>query len=268
MVAGKPHCTYRGLRLPAVHPSKTAIGVDVGVAQFATLSDGTPMLAPIEKYTAISTQLAAQQRRLARMKKRSANMTKQNVRIGQLHQHRTRVRHDFLHKTSTQLCKSHALVVIEDLKISAMTRSAKGTLEAPGTHVAQKTGLNRSILMQAWGELQRQLTYKQGWLGGWLLAVPPHHTSQTCPVPTCGFVSAENRKTQAAFVCQSCGYANNADTVGAINILNKGLKIFEKKQPQDFAGLACPVSGHWTASSRNQLIAQAVACAPEESRPL
>jgi putative transposase len=118
------------------------------------------------------------------------------------------------------------MIVIEDLKIANMTRSSKGTTEAPGKKIAQKTGLNRSILDQGWGEFRRQLNYKQEWRGGILLAVPPHHTSQQCP--SCKHVSKENRKTQAEFVCVECGLSENADIVGAINILAKGHALLAK----------------------------------------
>ena len=56
-----------------------------------------------------------------------------------------------------------------------------------------------------------------------LFAVPPHHTSQTCPC--CGHVSKDNRQTQAKFVCVECGYANHADVVGAINVLERGHRL-------------------------------------------
>ena len=65
-----------------------------------------------------------------------------------------------------------------------------------------------------------QLEYKQVWLGGDVLAVPARNTSRTCPV--CGHVSADNRQTQAKFACVDCGYENNADMVGAINVLAAG----------------------------------------------
>ncbi|WP_241358619.1 RNA-guided endonuclease InsQ/TnpB family protein, partial [Klebsiella pneumoniae] len=80
-----------------------------------------------------------------------------------------------------------------------------------------------SILDQGWFEFRRQLDYKLAWRGGWLVVVPPQNTSRTCP--QCGHVSAENRQTQARFVCVECGYENNADVVGAINILSRGMQI-------------------------------------------
>jgi putative transposase len=72
-------------------------------------------------------------------------------------------------------------------------------------------------------EFRRQLEYKQVWLGGDVLAVPPQNTSRTCPC--CGHVSADNRQTQAKFVCVDCGYENNADLVGAINVLERGHRL-------------------------------------------
>jgi putative transposase len=104
-----------------------------------------------------------------------------------------------------------------------MSRSAKGTVEQTGTQVAQKARLNRAILDQGWGEFRRQLGYKMSWNGGMLLAVPAHHTSQTCPC--CGHVSKDNRQTQAKFLCVGCGYVNRADVVGAINVLERGHRL-------------------------------------------
>ena len=89
--------------------------------------------------------------------------------------------------------------------------------------VKKKSGLNRAILDQGWGEFRRQLDYKVAWNGGLLLAVPPHNTSRTCPC--CGHVSQDNRQTQAQFLCVDCGYENHADVVGAINILERGYRL-------------------------------------------
>jgi putative transposase len=98
--------------------------------------------------------------------------------------------------------------------------------EQHGKRVKQKSGLNRSILDQGWGEFRRQLDYKVHWNGGILLAVPPQHTSQTCPA--CGNVSKANRQTQAKFLCVACGYENHADVVGAINILEWGYRLLAR----------------------------------------
>lgn len=101
-----------------------------------------------------------------------------------------------------------------------MSRSAAGTTDSPGSNVRAKTGLNKAILDQGWGEFRRQLEYKVEWAGGWVIAVPPHNTSRTCPC--CGHVAGSNRTTQARFLCVECGYEANADLVGAINVLRRG----------------------------------------------
>jgi putative transposase len=72
------------------------------------------------------------------------------------------------------------------------------------------------------GRVQTTLEYKQEWLGGWVLAVPAHHTSQTCA--ECGNVAKENRKSQAEFHCVACGHENNADVNAATNILKRGFE--------------------------------------------
>ena len=107
-------------------------------------------------------------------------------------------------------------------EIKNMSRSAAGNADKPGKNVAAKSGLNKAILDQGWFEFRRQLNYKLDWNGGILIAVPPQYTSQTCPC--CDHVAKANRQTQAKFECMECGYANNADVVGATNILARGYR--------------------------------------------
>jgi putative transposase len=121
-----------------------------------------------------------------------------------------------------------------------MSRSAAGTGESPGANVRAKSGLNKSILDQGWFEFRRQLDYKMAWNGGYLIAVPPRNTSRTCPC--CGHVSADNRQTQVRFQCVECGYENNADVVGAINVLRRG-EVMLSSEGRDCARLACEVNG-------------------------
>ena len=73
------------------------------------------------------------------------------------------------------------MIAIEDLQVRNMSKSAKGNGEQHGKMVKQKSGLNRSILDQGWAEFRRQLEYKSAWNGGFVVAVPPQYTSQTCP---------------------------------------------------------------------------------------
>jgi putative transposase len=112
------------------------------------------------------------------------------------------------------------VIVLEDLQVRNMSRSAKGTVKEPGRNVAAKSGLNKSILDQGWGMFRRMLEYKQRWRGGAVIAVNPRYTSQTCP--ECGHVSKNNRPQQALFSCVACGYTYHADVVAARNILAWG----------------------------------------------
>jgi putative transposase len=202
--------------------SDKAIGIDLGVRRFAAFSDGK-YVDPANSFKSKALKLKKAQRVLSRRVKFSKNWFKALRRVQKINAHIANIRRDFIHKLSSTISKNHALVVIEDLKIRNMSRSAKGTLAEPGKNVKAKIGLNRSILDQGWGEFRRQLEYKLAWNGGQLIAVPAHNTSRTCPA--CGHVSKENRKTQAKFACVSCGYSGNADHVGAINILARGHRV-------------------------------------------
>lgn len=202
-----------------IHPSTSAIGVDMGIAQFATLSNGH-VFAAVNSFKQKQKQLARYQRAFSRKVKFSQNWKKQKSKIGKLHQTIANIRKDYLHKTTTIISQNHAMIVIEDLQVKNMSKSASGNLNKPGRHVKAKSGLNRSILDQGWFEFRRQIEYKQVWRGGDVLAVPPQYTSQRCSC--CGTVSKENRQSQAKFACIACGYQANADVNAAMNILAAG----------------------------------------------
>jgi putative transposase len=121
------------------------------------------------------------------------------------------------------LSKNHAAIVVEDLKVRNMSRSAKGTINEPGSNVKAKSGLNKSILDQGWSMFVGQLEYKLAWQQGTLIKVDPKNTSRCCPA--CGYTSAENRQTQAEFECVDCGFVENADVVGALNVLARGHRV-------------------------------------------
>ena len=202
-----------------VHPSASMVGLDAGVAKLATLSDGT-VFEPVNSLQKNQKKLARLQRQLSRKVKFSNNWQKQKCKIQRLHSRIANIRRDYLHKVTTTVSKNHAMIVIEDLKVSNMSKSAAGTVSQPGRNVRAKSGLNRSILDQGWYEIRRQLEYKQLWRGGQVLAVPPAYTSQRCVC--CGHTAKENRLSQSKFRCQVCGYTANADVNGARNILAAG----------------------------------------------
>jgi putative transposase len=206
--------------MPApVHPSTTAVGIDLGIATFAAFSDGT-LLPPLNALRTHERQLARAQQSLARKVKFSQNWRKQKGRIHSLHTKIANCRHDFLHQHSTQISKNHAIIVLEDLQVRYMSKSAKGTVDEPGRNVAAKSRLNKAILDQGWGLFRCLLEYKQAWRGGAVIAVNPRYTSQTCP--QCEHVSRKNRPQQALFSCEYCGYSYHADVVAAQNILARG----------------------------------------------
>lgn len=206
-----------------VHKAASMVGLDAGVTKLATLSDGT-VYQPVNSFKARQRKLAMLQRQLSRKVKFSASWQKQKKKIQRLHSHIANIRRDYLHKVTSEISKNHAMIVIEDLKVSNMSKSAKGTAERHGQNVRAKSGLNRSILDQGWYEMRRQLEYKQLWRGGQVLAIPPAYTSQRCVC--CGHTAKENRQTQSKFVCQVCGYTENADINGARNILAAGHAVF------------------------------------------
>ena len=207
--------TEREVATPAPS-SLPAVGLDLGVARFATLSDGT-VIAPLAAFSRARRQVARAQRKLARKQKGSKNRAKQRRRLGTLRRRERRARQDFLHKTSTALARRFGVVVMEDLAVRAMSASAAGTLEAPGRQVKAKAGLNRSILDQGWHQFKVLLGYKLAERGGELMLVNPSFTSQRCAA--CSHTEAGNRESQAMFVCISCGHHDHADHNAARNIL-------------------------------------------------
>ena len=110
--------------------------------------------------------------------------------------------------------------MIEDLKTSNMSKSAKGDLENPGRNVKAKSGLNKAILDQGWSEFKRQLEYKSKWSGGKVVPVPARNTSRECR--KCHHIAKENRRSQAIFKCVKCGHTENADVNASCNILAAG----------------------------------------------
>lgn len=201
------------------HPATSALGLDLGVTKLISTSDGQ-YIKPKNSFKANQVKLAKLQRGLARKVKFSQNWKKQNRKIQKLHHHIANVRHDYLHKITTTLSKSHAMIVVEDLKVANMSRSASGAMDKKGRNVKAKSGLNKSILDQGWGMMVDMLEYKQQWQGGLLIKVNPQYTSQACF--ECKYIAKENRQTQARFECVQCGHKANADFNAARNILAAG----------------------------------------------
>ncbi|HXR91112.1 MAG TPA: transposase [Steroidobacteraceae bacterium] len=207
---------------PTVNPARTAIGIDMGVARFAMLSDGA-VYEPLDSFKRHQRRLAHYQRMMSRRSKFGKNWQNARRKVQKVHARIGNCRRDYLHKATTTISKNHAMVCIEDLQVRNMSKSAAGSVESPGRNVRAKSWLNRSILDQGWFEFRRQLQYKLAWSGGMLIVVPPHNTSRECPA--CGHTEAANRMTQAQFRCVECGFSAHADLVGAINVLARGHRV-------------------------------------------
>ena len=203
------------------------LGVDRNVGQ-ATDSDGEVYAQP--DTTKLDGNIKRKQRRAAKARERSrqsgqplSNRARRvHGQLRKLHRKQRRRRENAAHRHSRKLADTAEAVVLEDLDTQAMTRSAKGTVEQPGTNVKAKSGLNREILASGWGRLERNLEYK----AGLVVKVDPAYTSQTCA--QCGHVNKENRKTQATFQCTACGHTANADRNAAVNILDRGLPLIRQ----------------------------------------
>lgn len=194
------------------------VGIDRGVANTLTLSTGEHLRMP-DSLVKIEQAKRRAQRTMARRKRGSARHAKARRRVAALQARAARIRQDWRHRASLGLVRRFGTVVLEDLATRNMTRSARGTSEAPGTNVRQKAGLNRAILDQGWHGFETVLAYKLEERGGYLCKVDPRHTSQTCSA--CGVVDKESRESQASFHCRRCGFRAHADHNAAINILRR-----------------------------------------------
>ena len=156
-------------------------------------------------------------------KKRGSQRRKKAVKaLASTRSQQARRRLDFLHKETAKIAQRHALVAMEALTVKNMTASAKGTIEEPGTRVAQKAGLNREILDTAPALLMQLLSYKVMDTGGdWAIAPTKQlKPSQTCPC--CGAVS-KKALDERVHVCGGCGHTEPRDTASARVVLNWAL---------------------------------------------
>lgn len=203
-------------------------GIDVGIASFATTSDGEHVDNPRWERAA-ADRLAVAQQRLARTKRRSTNRERKRETVAARHRKIANQRKDFHHKQARALVERYDLVVVEDLQITNMMRRAKPVAdqENPGQFLPNgaraKSGLNRSIGDAGWGGFVSILRAKAEDAGRIWIEVDPRHTSDGCE--KCGYAAAENRLTQADFVCQRCLHRAQADEMAARNILRAGLAL-------------------------------------------
>jgi putative transposase len=197
----------------------TAVGIDVGVENLATLDTGE-VFANTRPRNTRERQLRLAQRALARCKRNSRRRQHARRKLARIHQRIENTRTTHLHQVSANIANRFEVIVVEDLKLKNMTRSAKGTLANPGKNVAAKSGLNRSMLDASPGRLIDMLRYKAERAGGELRLVDPRNTSQNCSF--CGTKVPKNIRARQ-HSC-SCGAVLHRDHNAARNILARAVQ--------------------------------------------
>ena len=212
--AGRWHIAFAHVPDPICGPRDcSVVGIDRGVAVSAALSTGELLHVP-GLTAGESKRLKVLQQRLGRGKRGSNRREETKRAIARLKARERDRRKDWVEKTTTDLARRFEVIRVEALDVRAMTRSARGTVEQPGTGVAQKRGLNRAIMRSGWGQLIARLQHKAS---GRVEQIPAAYTSQRCSA--CGHVAPGNRKSQAVFECEACDAGRcNADVNAARNI--------------------------------------------------
>jgi IS605 OrfB family transposase len=211
-----------------------AIGIDRGVVNTLTTSGEEFLHAPSAPSRQAERFLRLQ-RQLSRQTLGSQRRQATKLKLGRLRVKEKDRAKDWVEKTTTNLVKENDIIVLEDLRIKQMTKSARGTVAKPGRRVRQKAGLNRAILRQHWGLFAQRLQDKAGLCGVEVIKVPAPHTSDQCR--KCDHQDKENRESQAVFRCLECGHREHADVHSAKSILELGMALRGQK-PAPAAGLA------------------------------
>ncbi|HSS08713.1 MAG TPA: transposase, partial [Acidimicrobiales bacterium] len=204
------------------------VGVDVGIASFATTSDGGHIDNPRWGRRAAS-KLALAQEVLAQKKPGSNNRRRARDTLAARHRKVANQRRDFHHKTARALVACYDTMVVEELKITNMLGRAKPRPDpgVPGSFLpngaAAKTGLNRAISDAGWAAFVAILRAKAEEAGRTVVDVDPRHTSDRCG--RCGHTPQNNRVSQMVFRCRACRYQAHADVHAAGNILRAGLAL-------------------------------------------
>ncbi|GGJ68440.1 RNA-guided endonuclease InsQ/TnpB family protein [Streptomyces brasiliensis] len=208
------------------------VGIDMGTVHFFTDSGGVHVENP-RFLGSMSAELAAAQQHLATFPKRTRRRTKKHRaaarKVAKIHAKIRRQRLDHHHKAARALVREHDVIAHEKLNTAGMTKAPapRPDPEQPGgflpNGVAAKAGLNRSILDAGWGLFLGILAQKAESAARRVIPVDSRNTSRTCPIEAggCGHVAKENRTTQAKFECVQCSLVENADRVGALNVLHR-----------------------------------------------
>lgn len=205
--------------VPPTHGGGSVVGVDRGVTVTVATSDGRMLAMP--RYVAQQrARLVVLERARARKHKGSREWRRLGRRIARSRRKAAEQVDNWARDTANDLLAGYEIVALEGLNLAAMTRSASGTIEEPGTNVAQKQGLNRELQDAALGKLAVRVCVKAESAGRRVWMVNPAHTSQRCS--RCSHTDKANRPKQATFACQRCGHRANADVNAASNVAARG----------------------------------------------
>jgi len=211
------------------HPREEAVGIDLGLLHFATLSDGSTIENPRPLRQA-EHKLARLQQALLRKKRRSKRHRKAAQQIGKAHRHLRNQRKDFHHKQARKLVNHYQTIVFEKLQPANMSKRPKPKQdEATGHYLpngaSAKAGLNKSILDAGWGQFQQMCVSKAESAGSHILFVSPKYTSQMCS--GCGRI--QKKELDERWHSCSCGTELDRDHNAAINILRVGQQAIERE---------------------------------------
>lgn len=198
--------------------TNSAIGIDLGITDFAILSDGQKI--DNHKFTSkMEKKLKREQRKLSRRallaKQKGINLfeaknyQKQKRKVARLHEKVMNQRTDFLNKLSTEIIKNHDIICIEDLNVKGMLRNHK---------------LARSISDVSWSSFVAKLQYKADWYGREIIKVDTWFpSSQICS--ECGHKDGKKSLDIREWTCPICHTHHDRDINASINILTEGLRI-------------------------------------------
>ena len=192
--------------------SEFAVGIDLGLTDFAITSDGVKYSNP--RYLRKSlNKLVKEQRKLSRKKKGSKNRNKQRIKVAKLHEHISNQRKDFLHKLSSELINENQVICLEDLQVK---------------EIQQNKYLSQSVSDVGWYEFRRQLEYKAKWYGREISFIDKWYpSSQICS--NCGNNTGKKSLDIREFDCSYCGRHHDRDINASINILHEGLRLLNNE---------------------------------------
>lgn len=212
--------------------NKMTIGVDRGVKRPVQAGNDVYDFSLEQKRKKLAKEryMKRCQKRLVRQQKKSKRRGRQKRKLGKASEKIANIRKDFCHKTSRSIVdkESTKVIIFEDLKTKQMTKkpkAKKNEVTGKWAHNRRKSkaGLNKSILDKGWHRMENFVRYKAIKAGKAFFKIPAHYTSQECV--DCGHIHPNNRKTQELFLCESCGYSDNADNNAAEVIKKRAIKL-------------------------------------------